>query len=145
MRPKIIKIIWNDWPALFGAILIPVIWIVDLAWPYIRPSDSNDGERILFVAVPVSIVALALLVWRVVRVYRLFQQGEIVVATITQIRMVRDRGRVEFSYEVEGVRHTSWMPVHRTKSVLVLHEGQRVEVLVNRLSPNTAIIRQLFL
>lgn len=144
MRPNMLKIIWNDWPALFGVIFVPVIWIVNFAWPYIRPSANNNEDRIVFVAIPASIVALVLLMWRVVRVYRLFQRGQIVVATITWIHIVRDRGRIDFSYEIGATPHTSWMPVHRTKDVLSLHEGQQIEVLVDKKSPNTAIIRQLF-
>lgn len=144
LKPNILKIIWNDWPALFGAIFVPVIWIINFTWPYIRPSANNNEDGIVFVAIPASIVALVLLMWRVVRVYRLFQRGEIVAATITWIHIVRDRGRIDFSYETGGTPHTSWMPVHRTEDVLSLHEGQQIEVLVDKRSPNTAIIRQLF-
>ena len=64
---------------------------------------------------------------------------------ITRIRLVRDRGRVEFRYEFNGERLESWMPVHQTPEVLALRESQEIDLLVDATRPRRAIIRHLFI
>lgn len=96
-------------------------------------------------AIVVTALLLAVLVWRVSRVYALFAKGVELPATITSIYLVRDRGRLEFAYQAEGFAASSWIPVHRTKRVLGFEVGQPVRALVDPSNPNHAIVKELFL
>ena len=65
-------------------------------------------------------------------------------ATITKLAIVRDRGRLEIEYEVEGRRHESWTPVHKNKRVMALEPGKPVAALVDPARPDRAIVRDLY-
>ncbi len=134
-----------DWPALFCSISIPGIWVIGLVFPFLRQGATFGRVEILTIALPLSLIAAGFLLWRVTRIQTLFSRGAAVRGNITRIRLVRDRGRVEFRYEFNGERLESWMPVHQTPEVLALRESQEIDLLVDATRPRRAIIRHLFI
>lgn len=66
------------------------------------------------------------------------------VGVITALLIAKDRGRLEFEFEVEGKRVVSWMPIHKTKSVLSLSPGDRVDLLFDETKPTRAIVKALY-
>ncbi len=134
-----------DWPALFCSISIPGIWVIGLVFPFLRQGATFGRVEILTIALPLSLIAAGFLLWRVTRIQTLFRRGAAVRGNITRIRLVRDRGRVEFRYEFNGERLESWMPVHQTPEVLALRESQEIDLLVDATRPRRAIIRHLFI
>jgi hypothetical protein len=139
MTPRLSKIVWTDWPALFCAIAIPMIWLICGAFPLIRP-----GAKLLALASAISLAAGAALAWRIARIHRLFARGQLARARISSVSIVKDRGRIEFDYELSGKLFTSWMPIHKNRDVLAIRVGQEVDVLVDPASPATAIVRHLY-
>jgi hypothetical protein len=144
MKPRVSRIIWTDWPALFCLMLIPGIWIVVAAYPLIHSSATFGPFEILFVAGPISLVAALVLAWRIVRIFRLFARGRRLRAVIQLVKIVRDRGRLEFLYELDGQSVESWTPIHKSKRVLDLRPQQEVEVLVDPARPKDAIVAHLY-
>ena len=144
MKPHLKKILLADWPALFCSISIPGIWVIGLIFPFLRQGATFGRVEILSIALPLSLIAAGFLLWRVTRIQTLFSRGAAVRGNITRIRLVRDRGRVEFRYEFNGERLQSWMPVHQSPEVLALRESQEVDLLVDTTRPRRAIIRHLF-
>ena len=144
-KPRIASIIWTDWPALFCLMSIPGIWIIGFLFPFVRKGASFDAIEMLAFALPISIVAGGFFLWPIARIHRLFALGRLVSAQVTSLRIVRDRGRLEFEYDFEGMRRTSWMPVHKNKRVLALEPKQQVDVLVDPVHPANAIVRQLYI
>ncbi len=144
MRPRIASIIGTDWPALLCLISIPGIWIIGFLFPFVRTGASFGSFEMLAFALPISLMAGGLLLWRIARIHRLFSLGRLVSAQVTRIRIVRDRGRLEFEYDFDGLRRSSWMPVHKNKRVMALAPNQQVEVLVDPTDPTNAIVRQLY-
>ena len=144
MKPHLKKILLADWPALFCSISIPGIWVIGLIFPFLRQGATFGRVEILTIALPLSLIAAGFLLWRVTRIQTLFSRGAAVRGNITRIRLVRDRGRVEFRYEFNGERLQSWMPVHQSPEVLALRESQEVDLLVDTTRPRRAIIRHLF-
>jgi hypothetical protein len=144
MKPRLKKILLADWPALFCFIAIPGIWVIGLVFPFFRQSARFGRVEMLTIALPLSLIVGGFLLWRVKRIQTLFGRGAAVRGTITRIRLVRDRGRVEFRYEFNGERLESWMPVHQSPEVLALRESQEVDLLVDATRPRRAIIRHLF-
>jgi hypothetical protein len=145
MKPHLKKILLADWPALFCSISIPGIWVIGLVFPFLRQGATFGRVEILTIALPLSLIAAGFLLWRVTRIQTLFSRGAAVRGNITRIRLVRDRGRVEFRYEFNGERLESWMPVHQTPEVLALRESQEIDLLVDATRPRRAIIRHLFI
>jgi len=145
MKPRIGSILWTDWPALLCLMCLPVIWLISAQFMLFRRDGSFTGRDALMLALPLSLVAGGLLVWRIVRIHRLFSRGQVVRAQITRVEVALDRGRVEFAYDFAGRRVSSWTSVHKNKQVEALAANQEVEVLVDAAHPATAIVRQLYL
>jgi hypothetical protein len=109
-----------------------------------RHDGSFTAHDALMLALPLSLVAGGLLVWRIVRIHRLFSRGQVVRAQITRVEVAMDRGRVEFAYDFAGRRVSSWTSVHKNKQVAALAANQEVEVLVDAANPLNAIVRDLY-
>ena len=144
MKPRIFSILWTDWPALLCLMCFPVIWLISAQFMLFRHDGSFTARDALMLALPLSLVAGGLLVWRIVRIHRLFSRGQVVRAQITRVEVAMDRGRVEFAYDFAGRRVSSWTSVHKNKQVAALAANQEVEVLVDAANPLNAIVRDLY-
>lgn len=135
-------ILWNDWPALASWISVLMTWTLYCVALYIK-----GAQQIAYVfppAIVVTIIYLALVVWRIGRVYALFTNDVEVQGEVTNLWIVRDRGRLEFRYPVEGAEFDCWVPVHKTAHVLGFSAGQSVGVLVHPTNPRHAIVGDLY-
>jgi len=144
MKPRLGSILWTDWPALLCLMCLPIIWLISAQLVLFRRDGSFTAREALMIAVPLSIVVGGLLVWRIVRIHRLFARGQLVRAQITRVEVAMDRGRVEFAYQLGGQRVSSWTTVHKSKQVEALAVNQEVEVLVDAANPGNAIVRDLY-
>lgn len=137
-----IRIMWNDWPALASWVAIPITWAIHFGFPYLQ-----RGAAALPLALPVgvSVVLVTVLLWRIKRVADLFARGVAVSGTITDLLIAKDRGRLAFEFEARGTRVRTWMPIHKTRDVLSLARGDRVDVLYDANTPRLAIVKSLFL
>lgn len=145
MKPRIGSILWTDLPALFCLMCLPVIWLISAQLIFFRRDGSFTARDALMLAVPLSLLAAGLVVWRIVRIHRLFVHGRVVRAQITRVKVAKgDRGTVEFAYDFGGHRLSSWTPVHKNKQVEALAVNQEVEVLVDAANPGNAIVRDLY-
>ena len=145
MKPRIFSILWTDWPALLCLVCLPVIWLISGQLMFFRRDGGFTGGDALMLAIPLTLVVVGLLAWRILRIQRLFSSGQLVRAHITRVDVVWDRGRLELSYDFAGRRVSSWTPVYKTKQVRALSVNQEVEVLVDSANPVNAIVRQLYL
>jgi hypothetical protein len=141
MKASIRKIVWNDWPALFSFVAVPIVWAIHFAFPYLKRGADAPDEGF---ALGLSILAAAALAWRIARVRGLFSSGNAVDGIVESVRIVKDRGRLEYSYRVGGRAMTGWCPVHKSKQVLGLRAGQKLTVLVDRAKPGRSIVADLF-
>lgn len=131
MKPSIRAIIWNDFPALACALGIPIVWVIWVAWPIFKHHDPVAFSFFIPFAAIISLVLGALLFWRVKRVFYLFAHGIEVPGQVTWLHIVRDRGRLEFQFELNGRLVQSWVPVHKSKRVMSFVVGQSVRVLLH--------------
>lgn len=141
MRYSQLKIVWNDWPALALSIAVPITWIVHFGFPYFQREAASFP---LWHPAGVSVTLIALLLWRIGRVHWFFSHGASAVGVITDLRIVKDRGRLEFEFDVEGKRVRSWMSIHKTKAVLSLSPGDCVDLLFDETKPTRAIVKSLY-
>ena len=95
-NPSLRRIIWTDYPAFYASLVPVVAWIVLLAW---LPDWRGDGPVIsesarpffLTLAAIATVVGLAVLVWRVWLVFKLFRQGAQVRGKISSVEIRRDQ------------------------------------------------------
>lgn len=135
------QIVWNDWPALASATAIPIIWAIFIGFHYLKP---NAVPLSPWLPTTASIAVGAILIWRMSRIRRLFEWGSVADGVVTDLLIAKDRGRLEFAYEVDGKQIVSWMPIHKTKAVLELYRGKKIKVLYDRSAPRCAIVQDLF-
>jgi len=144
IKPRLGSILWTDWPALLCLMCLPVIWLISAQLVLFRHDGSFTAREALMVALPLSLIAGGLLLWRIARIHRLFSRGQVVRAQITRVDIARDKGRLEFAYHFGGHRVSSWTAVHKSKQVEALAVNQEVEVLVDAANPLNAIVRDLY-
>jgi hypothetical protein len=144
MKPRIGAILRTDWPALLALMSLPVIWLICAQLPFVRRDGGFGAFEALVIAVPLSLAAGGYLVWRIVRIQRLFASGRLVRARVTRLHTVTDRCRLEFAYDFGGVHVTSWAQVYKNRQVQALEVNQEVEVLVDATQPDNAIVRALY-
>ena len=148
MSASLTRIIKTDWPALAAAwgapMFLAVTWLHPMLFRSSKPAASPHW-LLLYIGMPFGLACLAVLGWRVSRILGLFRHGVPAVGTITALRLAKDRGRLEFSYEIAGGPvHETWHSVHQWAEVLALEPGQEVAVLASPSDPSVAIVRHLF-
>lgn len=136
-----LRVVWNDWPALAGAVALPIIWVLYVGFPYLKPDALAIPLMMPWAA---SLGCCALIAWRLQRVHELFKYGELADGRVTALRLVKDRGRLEFEFDVDGVPVRCWTPVHKTRQVLRLRPGMRVPILFAPNRPGRAIVKSLY-
>jgi hypothetical protein len=138
---RALKVVWNDWPALAAAIAVPMAWIIHAGFAFLQ---RHAAPMPWWFPVGMSLAMAAVLVWRIARVRWFFVHGASVVGVVTELRIVKDRGRLAFQFDLGPRRVHAWMPIHRTRAVLALAPGDPVEVLYDPRQPARALVRQLF-
>src|SRR4030095_13389090 len=83
--------------------------------PFVRRDGDFGAFDALVLAVPLSLLAAGFVVWRIMRIPRLFAPGQLVRARVTRLDTVTDRCRLEFTYDFAGTRVTSCTPVYKNK------------------------------
>jgi hypothetical protein len=147
--PSLRQILWTDYPAFINAVLLVMVWIIYLAWV---PAWRADGPIIapkyapyyLGLSVLVSLVSLSILIYRVLLLRKVLQDGDQVHGRISFIEMKRDRGQVEFVFIYKGEECRTRCGIHRTKQTLALKKGDRVILMVDPANPKRAFIRDLY-
>lgn len=141
MKYSLRKVLSTDWPALAASFGIPIIWVIHFVFPHLQQSAPP-----LSLWFPASIAAALIiwLVWRISRVAKLFALGQLATGQVTDLNLAKDRGRLEFAFEYQGKRVSTWMPIHQTKAVLSLTPGTTVEVLFDKNHPTRAIVKHLY-
>jgi hypothetical protein len=141
-RPPIFRIIGTDYTALQGAVF-PIVFLgLYVVLPLL-------GERMpssfIYIALAVTVIALAVLTWRYRLILSIFDDGQEVSGTISNIVFFRDRGTISYIYTYQGQKFESYNPVLRNKRTRALKIGDEVALLVDRNHPKRAFIRDLYL
>jgi hypothetical protein len=140
MKLSVFKIMQNDWPSLFVALGAPGIWVVYFVFPFLRP----DANITTMPAIIISFLCLATLAWRILRVHWYFYSGHQTTGVLSELKIVRDRGRFEYEYQVGSESLSSWCPVHKSKQVMAYRQGDVLTVLYDPARPGRSIVKELF-
>jgi hypothetical protein len=149
-RLSLLKIMWTDYPAFISTCTMAVAWIIILAWV---PAWRSDGPIVspeakpvfLSIAALITLVGMAILLWRFQILWAALVSGAQVRGKITKIEMRRDRGQVKYTYIFNHEEFQSSAPIHRNKQTLALKTGSPVILMVDKKRPSRAFIKDLYL
>ncbi len=142
-KPSIIRIILTDYAAFLATIFLPIFWA---GYFLLITEDAKTPQWMILTFVGgITLVCLAVIVWRINLIETIFEDGWETQATITQVTFNKDRGRVDYKYTYDGIDYESGNAVMKTPWTTALRFGEMVTVLVDRNRPNRAYLRNLYL
>lgn len=143
-QPSLLKIITIDYIAFLGWLFPVVMWGIYIALIVLGNIKANDFTLPIIFAV-ISVVALAILMWRIQVFNTVFSDGIETTATINNVSFFRDRGRVDYVHTYQGQKYVSGNAIHKVKQTLALKVGEQVVLAVDRNNPKRAFIRDLYM
>lgn len=142
-QPSLLKIITIDYIAFLGWLFPVVMWGMYVVLIVLGNVKINDLTLPVTFAV-ITVVALAILIWRIQVFNTIFSDGIEATATINNVSFFRDRGRVDYVYTYQGQKYVSGNAIHKVKQTLALKAGEQVVLMVDRNNPKRVIIRDLY-
>lgn len=142
-QPSLLKIITIDYIAFLGWLFPVVMWGMYVVLIVLGNVKINDLTLPVTFAV-ITVVALAILIWRIQVFNTIFSDGIETTATINNVSFFRDRGRVDYVYTYQGQKYVSGNAIHKVKQTLALKAGEQVVLMVDRNNPKRAFIRDLY-
>ena len=143
-QPSLLKIITIDYLALLGWLFPVVMWGIYVVLIVLGNEKTNDFTLPIIFAV-ISVIALAILVWRIQVFSTVFSDGIETIATINNVLFFRDRGRVDYVYTYQGQKYISGNAIHKVKQTLALQVGEQVVLMIDHNNPKRAFIRDLYM
>ena len=143
-QPSLLKIVTIDYIAFLGWLFPIVMWGIYVVLIFLGNVKTNDFTLPIIFAV-ISVVALAILMWRIQVFNTVFSDGIESTATINNVSFFRDRGRVDYVYTYQGQKYVSGNAIHKVKQTLALKAGEQVVLMVDRNNPKRAFIRDLYM
>lgn len=141
-HPSIFRIIWTDAAAFMSAIFA-ALFAAFIAYDFLRGNTPNQTSLLIFGGI--ILVALAVLVWRLIAIFNLFNDAQEATATITDISFYRDRGRVTYIFVYQNQKYINTNAVMKNGKTKALQIGAQAVALVNRDNPKISILRDLYL
>ena len=140
--PAIGRIIWTDYTTFLATMFIVLITGAFLYDRFIQRLAIS--QELPYFLGGIIIVAVPVILWRIRLIASTFEFGWDVEGNILDISFFRDRGRVTYTYTVQGERYQSHNAIMRNKSTRALQSGQKVTIVAQRDNPKVAFIRELY-
>jgi hypothetical protein len=154
MKVSIIKIIKSDYLAMLSLIAPIVTIIIFIDSKYIgvlhkffsrgRLTEPGDSSIFLIMALITIAVFVPLFAFRIKSIKNHFKDGIEVIGKIVHLSLWKDRGRVEYEYEIDGEKYRSGNAFHRNKFVDSLVEGQEISIIVSKNNPKKGLIKEMY-
>jgi hypothetical protein len=153
LKPSITQIIKNDYGALLALLLPVAMWGLYMATGYFGFSFGRSGRStvkagdapvFLVAALVATLIGVSFFIWRIRSFQSLFANSEEIIGWIVSVSFVKDRGRVEYTYTVQGQSYVSGNAIHKTRATEALIEGDEVALIVDRANPKRAVIKDLY-
>lgn len=140
--PSFLRIIIVDYLASLGVIFPIVIWGLALVTRFFDPAAASF---FLLIAPYVTIGGLAVLLWRAWLIRTVFAEGDEVPGVVVGISFFRGRGRITYVYTIHSKKYQSSNAIQASATTRAFAHGQTVSVMVHRLHPKRAFVRELYL
>ena len=139
---SLFRVISTDYPS-FLCVLFPIVFGGFSAYFFFTRNDAL--QLFLLLAIGSLVLGIPYLVQRYRTISSVFADGIATQATITNLFFFRGRGRVEYSYTIQGNKQTSSNAINKNGRTRSLKVGQIVNVIVDRNDPKLAFIRELYI
>jgi hypothetical protein len=154
MKISFAKVIKSDYLSLLLLLLpiVGVLLLIDAQFFGIVPGLIKRGRGIevldpmffLGFAIVCIVVCLPILWNRFRAMQRHFDTGFDAMATITEVMFYKDRGRVTFSYLVNGQHYSTGNAIHKNVMTASFQVGQPLAIVVSSTNPEKAYIKALY-
>jgi len=141
-RPSLLRVISTDYFS-FLSVLFPIVFGGFSIYFFFSQNDAF--QLFLLLAMGVSVVGVPVLVQRYRVISSVFENGTEAKGILTGLSFFRGRGRVQYSYTVQGEKQTSDNAINKNGRTRKLRVGQTVTLLVDRNNPKRAFIREIYL
>jgi hypothetical protein len=140
--PSLFRVISTDYPS-FLSVLFPIVFGGFSIYFFFA---GNDALRLFLpLAIVVTAIGVPLLIQRYRTISSVFEDGTEAKGVVTALSFFRGRGRVQYSYTVQGEKQTSDNAINKNGRTRKLRVGQKVTVLVDHNNPKRAFIREIYL
>jgi hypothetical protein len=139
---SLFRMISTDYPS-FLSVLFPIVFGGFSAYFFF--TGNNALQLFLLLATGAIVLGVPYLVQRYRTLSSVFADGIEAQGTITNMFFFRGRGRVEYSYTVQGKKQTSSNAINKNSRTRSLKVGQTVTVVVDRNDPKLAFIKEIYL
>ncbi len=154
-KPSAFQILKNDGLAFVAIILPVVMWGVYIAVTFFGVSFEstrsetvveNSGGNPVFLIAPIllTIGGALLLSWRVSSISKLFETGERIKGKIITVSFLKDRGRIDFSYNYKRQKFQSGLSIMKNSKTQSYRNGADVVLIVDAANPSRVLIQDLY-
>lgn len=153
-RPRVMRILETDILAYLALLLILFVWFVTLivefreAIPLLQNRETFLQGRVDFYFVESALFtlpALAVLVWRILRVRGIFRRGRPVTGQISRLWVRREWVHVRYVYLVQGQRFEVRQFLLKNRRLLTMRAGTTITIRVDPTNPQRSLIQDLYL
>lgn len=133
MKISYVKVLKSDYLSVL-ALIVPIVatlLFIDVKYFGIlkyflsKGKDFTPGDAGIFfvIAIIAAVVFIPLLLWRMNQMQDHFENGIEVVGKIVYLKLWKDRGKIRYTYEVDGKQYISGQGVHRNRLINSLSQG----------------------
>ena len=140
--PSLFRVISTDYPS-YLSVLFPIVFGSFTA--YFFATENNSSQLFLFLAIGATVIGIPMLIQRYRTISSVFANGKETKGEITSIGFFRGRGRVEYSYTIQGEKLTSSNAINRNGHTRNLRVGQAVKVFVDPDNSKQAFIQEIYM
>jgi hypothetical protein len=148
------RVLKNDYPSLLMLMAIAVAWAFLIGGAVFDRLPTKQGKLVevgpaamIVIAIVVVLVTFmfGFLAWRRVSdIKRIVESGPEVQRQVTEIWFIKDRGRVEYEYSVDGKSYSSGNAIWKNAETSAIQVGDTVMLIVDRDKPSRAFIASLY-
>ena len=142
--PSVLRIIWVDYLAFVGVVLLASPWLIILLFRLVNKQSPPLIGMIPVIIFSPIIIGLLIVPWRILLIRSTFNHGLEISAVVNDVWFIRDRGRVEYTYTFQGEVYASGNALHKSRYTRFLEPQLNVTVLVDRNNPKRAFIQELY-
>jgi hypothetical protein len=156
VRYKFINQLKNDYVTGVSLIFPVVFWLIysfqkifgfvlDIRRhrPQLIEMDASSSVFFFWLTVIISMFFLSLLLYRSISIRKLCNYGSLTDAIITSSSFYKDRGRIEFKFEIDKINYNTGNPVFKNKETNVIKKNDVMEIIYNQKKPKKAFIIKL--
>ena len=139
--PSLFRVISTDYPS-YLSVLFPIVFGSFTA--YFFATENSSSQLFFFLAIAATVIGIPILIQRYRTISSVFANGTKTKGEITSIGFFRGRGRVEYSYTIQGAKQTSGNAINRNSRTRKLRIGQNVNIVVDPDDPKRAFIQEIY-